>query len=86
MQVFFSNHFLRSARKLRGREQDALTERVALLAVNPYDPRLHTKALSGELSGFFSFRVGRNIRVIFQFTDTETLMLVDIGNRKDIYR
>lgn len=86
MQIVFSNRFLRSARKLKRHEQDRLAELMELLGKNPYHPRLRTKTLSGELSGFFSFRVGRNIRVIFQFIESETLSLIDVGDRKDIYR
>ncbi len=49
-------------------------------------PKLHSKPLVGKLKGFYSFRITRNWRVIFSFLDRETIFLIDVAHRKDIYR
>jgi mRNA-degrading endonuclease RelE of RelBE toxin-antitoxin system len=53
---------------------------------NPYDSRLHAKHLSPPMTGLLSFRITRDWRVNFQFLDAETIFLVDVAHRKDIYR
>ncbi len=86
LHVVYSNHFLKSARVLPLQQQKKLSVLLELLQINPFDYKLHTKALSGELSGLYSFRITRDWRVLFQFLSPEEIMLVDVGNRKDIYR
>jgi mRNA interferase RelE/StbE len=42
--------------------------------------------LSGELSGFYKFRVG-DYRVLYQILDKEKIILIHaIGHRRDVYR
>lgn len=36
--------------------------------------------------GFYSFRITRDWRVIFQFENPEVIKLIEMGHRKDIYR
>lgn len=43
-------------------------------------------SLSGELSGFYKFRVG-DYRVLYQILDEENIILIHaIGHRREIYR
>ena len=62
---------------------DFLDERVAGLA----DPRSSGKALTGPVLGaFWRYRVG-DYRIICEIQDAALLVLVlQIGNRKEIYR
>ncbi len=53
---------------------------------NPYHTQLHTKSLSGELAGIYSFRITRDLRVLFKFLSSDKIILIDVGDRKDIYR
>ena len=57
-----------------------------ILQNNPFHPLLHTKKLTGQLAGFFSFRITRDYRVIFEFSDPDTLRLIRAADRKEIYR
>lgn len=50
------------------------------------DPRLHGKALVGQLSGLWRYRVG-DYRVICSIKDEQlTILVVQLGGRGDIYR
>lgn len=50
------------------------------------NPRQNGKALKGELSGLWRYRVG-DYRVVAEIQDEEVLILiVDVGHRKYIYR
>ena len=61
---------------------DFMDERVALLE----DPRSTGKALVGALGGLWRYRVG-DYRVICEIQDGRLLTLVvQIGNRREVYR
>jgi len=86
MKVIFGDQFIKSADKLPSRIQKKLDGLLVIMSRNPYDPLLHTKRLSGVLAGYFSFRITREWRALFQFLDSQTLQLLRIAHRKDIYR
>ena len=86
MEIYFGNHFVRNAKRLPEVQKRRLAQLLTLLARNPYDSKLHTKHLTGKLSGIYSFRVGRDYRVLFQFLSPTEIQLVDVAHRKDIYR
>jgi mRNA interferase RelE/StbE len=57
---------------------------VELPAMN--HPRASGKALKGDFKGLWRYRVG-NYRVIAQIHDNElVILIVDVGNRKDVYK
>ncbi|TSC68137.1 MAG: hypothetical protein G01um101472_144 [Parcubacteria group bacterium Gr01-1014_72] len=58
---------------------------IGILAVDYRDPRLHTKKLHGNRVEY-SFRLHRDYRCVFCFEDGETVLLLTIAHRKDIYR
>ena len=62
---------------------DFMDERVAVLA----DPRSLGKNLKGpKLGDYWRYRVG-DIRVICNISDGQmTVLLIEIGNRRDVYR
>jgi len=84
--IRYSDHFLRAAGKIPKLQQKKLALLLELLGHNPFHPKLHTKHLTGQLSGLYSFRITRDWRVIFQFLSPKEIHLVDVANRKDIYR
>jgi len=50
------------------------------------NPRLLGASLSGPLAGLWKYRVG-DIRIIAEIRDRELVVLViEIGNRRDVYR
>jgi len=86
MKIVYGNSFLKSVKKLSPIHQKKLADLISLLQKNPFNPPLHTKSLSGSLSGLYSFRITRDWRVIFQFVNTDTIKLLLVGHRKDIYQ
>lgn len=85
MYVILEQSFLKSAKKLPENIKKKLPKLVELLKQNAYHPSLHTKKLHGDLSGFLSFRITRDWRVIFYFKDQETIHVLEVNHRKDIY-
>ena len=50
------------------------------------DPRQFGKALVGELSGYWRYRVG-DYRIVCQLIDDRLVVLVvEIGHRREVYR
>lgn len=86
IKVLFTGRFLKSAASLPKNTQEKLAVLLELVERNPFHPKLHTKPLAGKLSGFYSFRITRDWRAIFQFIAIDSLQLLEVGNRKDIYR
>lgn len=86
MKIFLNQSFLKSAKNLPSNTQSKLAKLLELAQIDPFHPLLHTKHLIGELTGFLSFRVTRDWRVIFYFMDQETIHLLKIAHRKDIYK
>ena len=69
-------------RQVAERILDCMERRVAGLT----DPRVVGKVLSGPLGGLWCYLVG-DCRVICELRDRELLVLVvRIGNRRDVYR
>lgn len=74
--------FARIDRTWQRRKIDYLENNVAMLE----DPRSRGKALSGDLSGLWRYRIG-NYRAICQITDSSvTILVLEIGHRGGIYR
>ena len=60
-------------------------ERMVLFAEDPFDPRVKTHKLSGNLEGSWAFTVAFDCRVIFKFLSDEEILLVDIGSHDEVY-
>jgi mRNA-degrading endonuclease RelE of RelBE toxin-antitoxin system len=86
ISIEYHAHFIKSARKLPKVQKKKLSECLTHLQINPYSPQLHTKHLSTPLTGLLSFRITREWRVIFRFLNEDTILLVEVAHRKDIYR
>ena len=54
--------------------------------LNTDNPRQHGKGLTGSLSQYWRYRVG-DYRILAEINDAEIIIIiVEIGNRRDIYR
>jgi len=86
IKVVYSKNFVKSAGWLPAEAQKRLAKQINILQEKPFHPLLHAKYLSGELAGLLSFRITRDWRVIFQFISPETIQLLRVAHRKDIYK
>ncbi len=86
MQLVYSAGFLKSLSRFPDKIQKKTASLLMILQNNPFHPLLHTKKLTGALAGFFSFRITRDYRIIFEFADPNTIRLIRAANRKEIYR
>ncbi len=85
-RIFYGKNFLRDAQRLPKEAQQKLASLLEILADDPFDPRLHGKALGPPLRGKFSFRITRDWRVGFEFLDAHTIHLLAAERRDRIYK
>ncbi len=86
IRIGYGDVFLKNARSLPSSQKKKLQTALLFLGQDPFDSRLHSKKLAGELFGCFSFRIGKDWRVLYQFLDSQSIKLINVGHRKDIYR
>ena len=86
IRILYDRPFLKCVKKLPAKIQKRLAATIEILHQEPFHPTLHTKRLTGSLTGILSYRVTREYRVIFQFVDESTIQLLEVDHRKDIYR
>jgi mRNA interferase YafQ len=87
MNIVFSKEFIKSVKLIPKPIQRKLADLLEVLENNPFSPILHTKPLTGHLKNFYSFRITRNWRVIFNFIENpQMIFLIDVAHRKNIYK
>ena len=86
MSIILSDQFVRSTKILAPKLRIKLDKLLGLLEQNILHPLLHTKELTGTMTGFWSFRITREWRVLFQFLSNDTIQVIRVEHRKDIYR
>lgn len=84
-QVIFDGTAIKQMRKLDKQAHLQISRFVRERLETLHDPRSTGKALKGKLSGLWRYRTG-NYRLICKIQDSELVILVvELGDRKDIY-
>lgn len=86
IEIEYGRDFLHSVKKIPREAQEKLDDLLGILCVNPYDPRLHAKQLAEDMDGYFSFRIMRDWRVLYDFRTHVVIRLLRVKHRKDAYR
>ncbi|MFZ2152770.1 MAG: type II toxin-antitoxin system mRNA interferase toxin, RelE/StbE family [Microgenomates group bacterium] len=85
MDIYYSSKFVREYKRLSPEIKRMAEEKEKIFRKNPHDPRLKTHALQNKLHGFWSFSINRQIRIIFEFGDENTIWFHSVGSH-DIYK
>lgn len=81
-QIHFSPHFFKSFYKLPKSIQNLAKKKDEIFRKNPFDLRLHTHKLKGELLGTWSYSVNYEFRVLFRFITDDEVLYYDIGTHE----
>jgi addiction module RelE/StbE family toxin len=87
-EITFSSSFKRAFKKRIGRQKDLeekFWQRVEIFRNDPFDLRLRTHKLSGDLREYWSFTVEYDIRVVFQFAAKNQAVFQDVGTHDEVY-
>ncbi|MBI5222325.1 MAG: cytotoxin [Candidatus Magasanikbacteria bacterium] len=85
MLVNLSPRFTRSYNNLPRHIQENFKIKIQIFIQDPRHPALKTHKLKGRLQECLAFRLQDGYRVLFEFSSTDTVNLLDIGPH-DIYR
>ncbi len=84
--IEWTDRAVRSLRRLSPESRGAVIRYMRDRIASDSDARRHGKALVGEMAGFWRYRVG-DYRVICRIEDGRlTILVVEVGHRRDIYR
>ena len=78
---YFEKKFERLPKNL----QKIAVRKILLFENNPSHPGLNTHKLKGPLSGFWSFYINKNFRVLFRFLKNNEVIYYDIDTH-NIYK
>ncbi len=85
MVIRVSSKFKKAFNKLPLTVKIKAEERELLFRVNPFDPRLDTHKLHGKYKEYWAFTVTGQYRIMFSFSDKETVDFINIGTH-EIYK
>ncbi|MBQ9690853.1 MAG: type II toxin-antitoxin system RelE/ParE family toxin [Eggerthellaceae bacterium] len=83
--VTYSKHAFKQLQKMDKFDARLITSWIRKNLEGCADPRIHGKALAGNLGDLWRYRVG-NYRILATISDTQiTIHIAEIGHRKNIY-
>jgi mRNA interferase YafQ len=86
-----SSAFIRNARKIVKKQPEIahnIQNTLELLCLDPFQPRLKTHKLKGELQDSYACSAGYDLRIIFKFVEyekTQAILLESIGSHDEVY-
>ena len=81
----FEKSFEKYKNKLSDKKTSQLKKKLLIFKKDPFDKKLKTHKLKGNLKNYWSFSVSYSDRILFRFVDDETVFFIDIGNH-NIYK
>ena len=85
MKVYHTDKFVKAYKKAPKQVKSATEAKEEIFRHNPFDPRLKTHKLKGELKDSYSFSVSYHWRIVFHFEKNDTVILDTIGTH-EVYR
>lgn len=85
MRILHTARFAKEYKKLPNHIKDEAENKEDAFRSNPFDPKLKTHKLKGNLSDFYSFSVAYHWRIVFHFEDKNTVIFDHIGTH-EIYK
>ena len=86
--LIWGSSFKRAYKKVTAANPDLkpkITQALETFVDNPHHPTLKTHKLSGKLKGLWAFVVAYDCRIVFQFSDKQDVLLIDIGKHDEGY-
>lgn len=85
MKILYSSKFAREYRKLPLKVKEIAEKKEQIFRKNPFDPRLKTHKLKGNLKGFLSFFINQKYRIIFEIVNPNIVWFHSVGDHS-IYK
>ena len=78
-----STRFKRSYKKMPAKIKKDFSQKIKVFQKDPFQPSLNTHKLKGSLDEYYSFYLKDGYRVLLDFVEENTVVLVNIGSHKD---
>jgi len=93
MKLRWSSNFKRSLKKIirqAPQKKEKFYNTLSLLQHDPFQPRLHTHKLKGELQECWACYVEFDTRIVYTFVENpisanREILLLDIGSHDEVY-
>ena len=85
MRIITDRKFDRSFKKQSPKIKKEFERRMILFLEDVNNPTLNTHKLSGQLKDLWSFSVSGDIRVVFDKSQKDIIILVAIGSHSELY-
>jgi addiction module RelE/StbE family toxin len=86
MKIETTKKFDKQYKKMPAKIKKEFSKRIRLFIDEKNTPLLNTHKLSGNLKGLWSFNVTADVRVIFDSSIDDLVILVAIGSHSEMYR
>ena len=80
--IYYSPTFYKQYKRLPDLVKIFAHKKEYIFKQNPFDPRLHTHKLQGQLAGFWSFSINYHYRIIFEFVNASAVQFHSIGTHE----
>lgn len=84
LKILYSPRFAKRFKKLSQSIKEKAIEKEKIFRQNPFDGRLRTHKLHGEMDNCWAFSVDYSTRIIFSFENNEIIHFHTIGSH-DLY-
>ncbi|MFW5853609.1 MAG: type II toxin-antitoxin system YafQ family toxin [Patescibacteria group bacterium] len=86
MQIVTDRKFDKRFKKQSAKIKKEFEKRIEIFLINSNHPILDTHKLSGgNLKGLWSFNLSDDVRVIFDKSQKDVIILIDIGPHSELY-
>jgi len=83
LEIHPSSRFEKSFKKLTIEIKQSFAKRIEIFQEHPYYPSLGTHKLHGALGLYHAFYLKDGFRVLFEFQNNNTVLLVNVGSHDD---
>ncbi|OIO72517.1 MAG: hypothetical protein AUJ85_10110 [Elusimicrobia bacterium CG1_02_37_114] len=84
-KIYPASHFTKAYRDLPEPIKIQAKQKEEIFLNNPFDRRINTHKLKGELKGYWVYSVNYQYRILFRFSGAGEVIYYDIGTH-EIYR
>lgn len=83
--IYYTPTFQKKFHRLPKPIREKALQKEPIFIINPFDPRLKTHKLTGQLKQYWSFSIDYQWRIVFRFIKSNTVLFVDVGTH-EIYK
>lgn len=80
MKILYSTKFLREYKRLPIQIKRIAESKENIFRSNPFDTRLSTHKLKGQLNEYWAFSIDRQYRIIFEFVNKNLIWFHSVGD------